>query len=749
MFSFLSRMRLPGYASTNEDETSLPLPATTKHLEKLGHKKGESVSSLGTLKDGKPSQLNTLAISAPIPRSSPSSITGFDNDNLVAAHGSTHNGSSSASVSTGSAVTAYQYPASFSSLHQQQQQSYTFAQQSHRLYQQPTYSQSQTFSGRGAGPPNVAWVSPQEIGVALGGDEDQEDELDMADLSPEEQDRMARYAHSQFPAVIRLDSMNYSYPHENQPMGRHYAADQMGRSASAPPSETYAQKRSAQFEQEPYFATYGPESDSPVSPSSPIQGRFNLRLNLNTNAEFVQGVQSLRLVDRIAAATNDVFAGAYDYPRAKQLSPIAEVDYVSPDSLKKTKSLPFMNNSSDVSATPYSRQNTNNTTNTNNPSPGGSVSQGSEVTRPSPVYSSPFISRPLNRTVSQTSSRTTTSSSVVPKNAAPKSTEPAPSLPPLDLRPPFPGPHPPHTGSGPPLRPPKPSRQYQQGTIGGLSTIVGSEEGGSYPEDSKHTSDDVGSLHADSFVTASSEERRGSGTGGATQKSDEKEEDNEGGEEDDAKSTAPHDRPTVSGEFRAERMSVNSERSQVHGLREWWAGDCAQNQEAGMAGYDTGILGLLVGICVPVLVAHRRMAFHAFWRAAATAYVLGVLFQHEVLEGNVRILLWAKKEDEEYGDAGARASRDDTCIISEERKTGTSTCHALGGGKAAERAAKREVKRSETVDEGDLIWLSVYSEANAVSSSARGLVSTGVEKAFKDCDGAQQVVRSFVWGQAF
>ena len=239
------------------------------------------------------------------------------------------------------------------------------------MYQNPSYSHSQTLAGHfqpRAGLPNVA-RSP--IGLAIDGDEEQENEMDMVDVSPDEQERpVSPFAHNPFPAVIRLDPEDYPYEHED---GRGYAADQMGRSASAPPSETYAQERTGQYQQHPYFASYGPESGSP---SSPEGSRSNLRLNLNANAEFAQGMQSLR--DHITpAATTDVFAGAYDYPRAKQLSPIAEVDYVSPDSLKKTQSLPFMGNSSDVSAAAFSRQNTNNTTN----SPAGSVSQGSEVTR--------------------------------------------------------------------------------------------------------------------------------------------------------------------------------------------------------------------------------------------------------------------------------------------------------------------------------------------------------------------------------
>jgi len=364
MFSFFSRMRLPAFNSgdgVDNESTGLPPPTTHRYQEKSGHRRRDSVSSTSTFKDGKPMHLNTLAISAPIPRSSPSSITGFDNDNIPSLPGPA---SSSASVSTGSAVTAYQYhhlPTSFSSLHHQQQQTNTFGYHGQRFY---PYSQSVT-QRTGL---SKTWTPSPEIGIAISGEE--EEEIDETEIPPEDQTDMARYAHGQIPAVIRLNSGDYSGILGN-PSAREYTADQMGRSVSSPPSVIYVQ------EGDPQYAAYGPGSVSSESLSAATggQGRFNLRLN--TNAEFAQGMQSLRLVDHIAAAAaTDVFAGAYDYPRAKQLSPIAEVDYVSPDSLKKAQSLPFMARSSLVS-----RQNTDNTANTTERSPGGSASQGSEVTR--------------------------------------------------------------------------------------------------------------------------------------------------------------------------------------------------------------------------------------------------------------------------------------------------------------------------------------------------------------------------------
>ncbi|TFK75655.1 hypothetical protein BDN72DRAFT_892153 [Pluteus cervinus] len=210
----------------------------------------------------------------------------------------------------------------------------------------------------------------------------------------------------------------------------------------------------------------------------------------------------------------DLFGYAQQYPLVKQLSPIAEQDYFSPDSLHRSKGLPSTSSlghaQTDVSPS-MARSYTN-------PSPSGS--HHSEITRPSPVYSHPFINRPLNRTLSQTSSQKSSSSSVhqVPiqpmqpslssssQQATPTATSSQPTddqtptttvLPPLDLRPHFPGPHPSHQGPGPAPRPRRPAQPVGGGAV--LPTILGSSEG--YAEMS--TSGETGSLHADSFVTAS------------------------------------------------------------------------------------------------------------------------------------------------------------------------------------------------------------------------------------------------------
>ncbi|KAF9045917.1 hypothetical protein BDZ89DRAFT_1108771 [Hymenopellis radicata] len=179
------------------------------------------------------------------------------------------------------------------------------------------------------------------------------------------------------------------------------------------------------------------------------------------NTGFRPGVHRLQMNGIFSRSTQSLDARAGGRAH-KPLSPIVEQDYFSPESLRRTRPLPSLSSSGLSPVSPSSGKTT---------TPGGA----SEITRPSPVLSqlrSPFLSRSLNRTGSQSSSGTTRS--VTP-----------PSIPPLDLRPPFPGPHPSASYDEiPPLRP----------RLGNLPTIEGS------------VSDYIGSeasLHADSFFTAS------------------------------------------------------------------------------------------------------------------------------------------------------------------------------------------------------------------------------------------------------
>ncbi|GLB39828.1 hypothetical protein LshimejAT787_0703380 [Lyophyllum shimeji] len=394
MLDFLTRWLSKARSSSADSQTDdaeapgLPLPVVAE--QSTSKWKGRDLQLVGT-----------SAISHPIPRSSPLSLTGFDAPD--------HRG-------------PWQYP----------------------------YPNSLPGPAR-AGPSNVAWISSTE-------DEDDGDEKAFPVTLPQ----------SVPPAVVRLPSQTKLFP--------------IGRSVSSPPTS--------------------PMRDSPSSSSSSSSGipspRWNLKLN--TNPTFSQSTHSLRL-DYPAYATTDtdVYRHAYNYPLAKQLSPIAEQDYFSPTSLRgSAKLLPSSSgllNGSTPSVT-YS------ISNTTNASPGGS--QKSDITRPSPSYSvsHPFITRQLNRTISQTSSRTHVSTSSLPRLSN-KSSEP-PSIPPLNLAPPFPGPHPSREGSGPPLRP-------RRSTVIAMPTITGSSESGPNIDDEYGADEDLESLHAESFVTASDDMGDGNG----------------------------------------------------------------------------------------------------------------------------------------------------------------------------------------------------------------------------------------------
>ncbi|KAK0205517.1 hypothetical protein DFS33DRAFT_1383426 [Desarmillaria ectypa] len=207
--------------------------------------------------------------------------------------------------------------------------------------------------------------------------------------------------------------------------------------------------------------SYSSPSPSTSSPSSSYGTKLTPP-RLQMNRASTRSTQSLRL----DSTTHDRYG-------KKQLSPIAEQDYFSPDSLRRSILLPSIS----AELTPVTPS-TNQSQNTS----------GSDITRPSPVYSNPFILRPLNRTGSQSSSRTHISILTT-------QSETPPSIPPLDLRPPFPGPHPSHDGDGPALRPRKSLNFIHMPTIG-------SEEEG--PSGSEYGGEsDIASLHADSFVTAS------------------------------------------------------------------------------------------------------------------------------------------------------------------------------------------------------------------------------------------------------
>ncbi|KAJ3863622.1 hypothetical protein EV359DRAFT_42807 [Lentinula novae-zelandiae] len=161
-----------------------------------------------------------------------------------------------------------------------------------------------------------------------------------------------------------------------------------------------------------------------------------------------------------------LYGDAYNYPLVKPLSPIAEQDYFSPESLRKTIQLP-PDTSIPISPSVSS--------------PAGSHSTRDMVyTGPSPVHSLPFITRPVNRSLSQSTHRSgrSTASTVTPIMPLP------------EARPQTIGPHTCQDGDAHPLRPGKSSNrlttmptipagsseEYQIGNEAAESSYGGHEE---------------------------------------------------------------------------------------------------------------------------------------------------------------------------------------------------------------------------------------------------------------------------------
>ncbi|KAJ3535632.1 hypothetical protein NMY22_g6394 [Coprinellus aureogranulatus] len=298
----------------------------------------------------------------------------------------------------------------------------------------------------------------------------------------------------------------------------------MRRTVSSPPSSA------SPYDHSPADESSSPSSElTPTFPAGAVPGtysagtggRWNLKLH-TANPIYSQSTQSLPSSSfppglsefrnqgmhsdpslAYGEGNQDAFF-TYSYPVVKQLSPIAEQEYMSPDSMNRTKSLP--------PSTPASGVGSEHEMRVSGPSRGGSLltqsgspigSQTSEITRPSPIYSSPFISRPLNRTGSQGSSRThvsATSSVAGPRSTKSDShSNPSTVLPPLDLRPSFIGPH---TGNGMQPSPTGSARVRTSKFSNPMPSIIGSTEG--YEEDEYGGTTDRESLHAESFVTAAS-----------------------------------------------------------------------------------------------------------------------------------------------------------------------------------------------------------------------------------------------------
>ncbi|KAJ3880943.1 hypothetical protein F5051DRAFT_138885 [Lentinula edodes] len=136
-----------------------------------------------------------------------------------------------------------------------------------------------------------------------------------------------------------------------------------------------------------------PLSRSISSPASSQLQVYPAR-RLGMNPAHAGSTFSLRMDGQSHIST--LYGDAYNYPLVKPLSPIAEQDYFSPESLRKTIQLP-PDTSTSIS-------------------PSVSSPAGSHSTRPSPVHSLPFITRPVNRSLSQSTHRSgrSTTSTVTP-----------------------------------------------------------------------------------------------------------------------------------------------------------------------------------------------------------------------------------------------------------------------------------------------------------------------------------------------
>ncbi|KAF9260355.1 hypothetical protein L218DRAFT_1002829 [Marasmius fiardii PR-910] len=246
----------------------------------------------------------------------------------------------------------------------------------------PPHSSPVSSSPTRTGPSNIAWLRK-------GDSEDVEDNEDKGGV------KRLPILYPPLPAVVRLDGKNNTYP--------------VTRSVSSPT---------------PYTNSFDPSTWSSSS------RKWNL------NSAHAGSTHSLRL-DTQHHRPMLSNGSAHSYPLTKPLlSPIIEQDYTSPSAPFKPIPLPSVSDTTD--STPLS---------TPAPAPSLAGSTSSERSeRQSPAHSHPFISRPVNRSISQTShkSNTSTSSSA----AAPS------SLFPLDFRSDSSGPTPIPSVEGfvPPLR---------------------------------------------------------------------------------------------------------------------------------------------------------------------------------------------------------------------------------------------------------------------------------------------------------
>jgi hypothetical protein len=334
MFEFLSRWLPRAHEHDDNGGGLLPLPVTEKGAQAKWKK--HDLKPLDTTRTS--TGTNTgISISAPILKSSPQSLTGFDDFRGQWLH-----------------PLPIPQPRHITRLQTQLQVNLP-------MHAQPALAQAQDQghdpSHSRPGSSNVAWLSANAPVPALEAVADHE-----IDASEQHSEMPVPLPSLAPPAVIRMSSQTYLHAH-----ARTHAPIPIGRSVSSP--------------------------SPPNTPSS----KWNLRLNTSTHSLRLDSdpnqhprvfTGSVYYINAGASST-DLFGYTNNYPLVKQLSPIAEQDYFSPESLRRSIPLPSVehDNGPDnslitdteggIEASPslsYSHSSSH-----TNPSPSGSHS--SEITR--------------------------------------------------------------------------------------------------------------------------------------------------------------------------------------------------------------------------------------------------------------------------------------------------------------------------------------------------------------------------------
>ena len=168
------------------------------------------------------------------------------------------------------------------------------------------------------------------------------------------------------PAVVRVDGGSIPRPS----VVPHGHVHPMNRSASSPPSTASLRSPS-------------PSPSTESTTTATTSNTAKMKLKLQPPEMFSQSTHSLRLDSQAQSVNTDLYGNSYNYPLAKQLSPIAEQDYVSPGSTRQSTGMPSREGSqNDLSRSTSAGSGTGSASRVSaNASPDGS--QGSEVARKS------------------------------------------------------------------------------------------------------------------------------------------------------------------------------------------------------------------------------------------------------------------------------------------------------------------------------------------------------------------------------